>query len=114
MNEHGEHASAPGENWWRHGFFIMSAAMAASALVDLDAGRIAHATGDAGVACLMLSLLPQYPFVRAIIGGRSRPREELAREVEHFRERHRWVDRLGSTGWLLFLGSLILRAFGMS
>jgi hypothetical protein len=114
MNEPPKPASSASEIWWRKAFYWMSAAMAASALVDLDAGRLAHAMADAGVTCLMLSLLPQFPFVRAIVRGRNRPAEELVREVEHFRAQHRWVDRLGAAGWFLLLASLALRAFGVA
>ncbi len=37
------------ERLWRNVFFGLSALMAASALVDLEAGRLAGAAGDAGV-----------------------------------------------------------------
>ena len=47
-----------GERLWRGGFFYVSAAMGAMAMVDFDAGRFAHGLGDAGIACLMLSCGP--------------------------------------------------------
>ncbi len=104
------------ERTWRNVFFYFSALMGALALVDFDAGRFAHGLGDAGVACLMLSLMTQFPFVRAIVradpGAKSR--EDLLREVEKMRSAHPWADRLSAAGWLLLLASLILRAAGIS
>jgi hypothetical protein len=102
------------ERLWRNAFFGGSALMAAFALVDLDAGRYAAAAGDAGVSCLLLSLMNQFPLVRAIVGATSRggSPEELQRETERIRSSHPWTERLASLGWTLFLGSLILRALG--
>lgn len=99
---------------WRVLFFWLSAVMAGFALVELDAGRLATAAGDAGVSCLMLSLMNQLPVVRAIVGAastRTSP-SELRRETERLRSDHPWAARLASVGWTLFLGSLILRALG--
>jgi hypothetical protein len=104
-----------GERFWRNGFFYLSALMAASALVDFDAGRFAQGLGDAGIACLMLSLMTQFPFVRAIVaaGRQAKPREELMREAQRVREANPWADRLGAAGWMLLVASLVLRAFGV-
>jgi hypothetical protein len=46
--------------------------------------------GDAGVACLMLSLMTQFPVVRAIIDGASMSasRERLQREAQRLRNAH--------------------------
>jgi hypothetical protein len=107
---------SPGEILWRRIFFVMSAVMGALALVDLEAGRVAHALGDAGVTCLMLSLMTQFPFVRAMVTASQsdKPREELLRDVERLRSANPWAERLSSTGWLMLLASLMLRAFGMA
>jgi hypothetical protein len=106
----------PAERLWRRLFFVMSAVMGALALVDLEAGRMAHALGDAGVVCLMLSLMTQFSFVRAMVmaSQNSKPREELLRDVERIRAANPWAERLSSTGWLLLLASLMLRAFGLA
>ncbi len=107
--------AARAETLWRNAFFFLSAAMAASALVDLEAGRLAHGLGDAGIACLMLSLMTQFPFVRAIVAASKQapPREELLREAQRLRVANRWSDRLGLAGWTLLAGSLLLRAIGV-
>jgi hypothetical protein len=106
----------PGEQFWRRTFFVMSAIMGALALVDLEAGRFARALGDAGVTCLMLSLMTRFPFVRAMVTASQsdKPREELLRDVERLRSANPWAERLSSTGWLMLLASLMLRAFGMA
>lgn len=104
-----------GETFWRNGFFYLSAVMAAFALVDFDAGRLAHGLGDAGIACLMLSLMTQFPFVRAIVAAskEAKPREELLREVQRLKEANPWGDRLSLAGWTLLAASLVLRAIGI-
>jgi hypothetical protein len=102
---------------WRNSFFYFSAFMGALALLDFDAGRIAHGMGDAGVAFLLLSLLPQFPFVRAVVGGGNadgQSRERLLAEAERFRAENPWSDRFSRAGWTLLLASLVLRALGMS
>ncbi len=103
------------ERTWRNVFFYLSAMMGALALVDFDAGRLAHGMGDAGVACLMLSLMTQFPFLQAIAraDSRAKSRDELLREVERLRSAHPWADRVSAAGWLLLFVSLILRAAGM-
>lgn len=103
------------EHAWRNVFFYLSALMGALALVDFDAGRVAHGLGDAGVACLMLSLMTRFPFLRAIARAesRNRSREELLREFEKLRHAHPWAERVSAWGWLLLLASLILRAVGV-
>lgn len=104
-----------GETLWRNVFFYLSAVMTAFALVDLDAGRLAHALGDAGIACLMLSLMTQFPFVRAIVAAskHAKPREDVLREVQRLREANPWADRLSLAGWTLLAASLVLRAIGV-
>jgi hypothetical protein len=107
---------SPGEQLWRRTFFVMSAVMGALALVDLEAGRFAHALGDIGVTSLMLSLMTQFPFVRAMVTASqsNKPREELLRDVERLRNANPWAERLSSSGWLMLLASLMMRAFGMA
>lgn len=112
--------STPVESLWRNAFFYLSAVMAAMAMVDLDAGRFSHGLGDAGVACLMLSLMTQFPFVRAMVAASRKAetktdpkvREALLREAEQIRAAHPWADRAGTLGWLLLFTSLLLRAGG--
>jgi hypothetical protein len=103
------------ERTWRNVFFCLSAVMGALALVDFDAGRFAHGLGDAGVACLMVSLMTQFPFLQAIVRAdpRTKSRDELLREAEKLRSAHPWAERLSAAGWLLLLTSLILRAGGL-
>jgi hypothetical protein len=91
--------------------------MGALALVDFDAGRFAHGLGDAGVACLMLSLMTRFPFVRAMVEAgardtREQSREALMREAERLRSASPWAERLSHAGWMLLLASLALRLFG--
>jgi hypothetical protein len=105
----------PQERLWRNLLFGFSAAMGGLALVDLDAGRLAGAAGDAGAACLMISLIHQYPVVRAILGSASGSEspERLQREAERLRSAHPWTERVASVGWSLLFGSLLLRALGV-
>jgi hypothetical protein len=109
-------APTPGEAMWRNGFFYFSAFMGALAMVDLDAGRLAHAMGDAGVACLLLSLMSQFPFLRAVTRQDATPeaRERLMAEAERFRAQNPWSDRFSRAGWTLLLSSLALRAVGLA
>jgi hypothetical protein len=107
-----------GEAIWRNGFFASSALMGALALVDFDAGRLAHGLGDAGVACLMLSLMTQFPFVRAVVeagsrGARPQSRDALMRKAERLRAANPWAERLSHAGWMLLLASLALRLIGV-
>ncbi len=106
--------ASQGESLWRNGFFYVSAVMGALALVDLEAGRLAHALGDSGIACLMLSLMTQFPFVRAIVAASKgeQPREEALRQMQRLKEANPWADRLSLAGWTQLAASLILRAVG--
>lgn len=111
-------APTQGEVLWRSTFYGLSALMAAMALTDFDAGRFAHGLGDAGVTCLMLSLMTQFPFVRAMIevGARepsAKAREELLREAERLRAASPWPERLSRAGWMLLLTSFVLRLAGI-
>lgn len=107
-----------GERLWRSSFFYFSALMAALALVDFSAGRFAQGLGDAGVACLMLSLMTQFPFVRAVLelgnrGASDKSGEALQQEAERLRAENPWVERMSNLGWILLLCSLFLRVTGM-
>lgn len=90
--------------------------MGALALVDFDAGRFAHGAGDAGVACLLMSVEARFPLIRALIKSdrTKRTTEELLREAERQRAEHPWSHRLGTLGWALLTASLILRWSGVS
>lgn len=103
------------ERLWRSAFFAFSALMAAFALVDLDAGRTGGAAGNAGVSCLMLSLMNRYSAVKAIVGGAAgrRPTVDSGQEAGKPPTEGPWPDRLAGIGWSLLLASLILRAFGV-
>lgn len=103
------------ERLWHGMFFGLSATMGAFAFVDLDAGRMAGAAGDAGVSCLMLSLMNRFPIMRTIVGAASRrvSPEDLAREVERLRSAHPWTERVASAGWMLLFASLMLKALGL-
>jgi hypothetical protein len=105
-----------GERAWRNVLFYLSVLMGALALVDFDAGRIAHGLGDAGVACLLLSLEAQFPFVRALVaaGGQKQDPGELLRTVERHRQEHPWSHRIGACGWALLAASLVLRISGVN
>jgi hypothetical protein len=103
------------ERLWARTLFTLSALMAAFALVDLDAGRWAGAAGNAGVCCLMLSLMSQFPLVRAIVGAAAKRASpaDLQREAERLRSARPWTEPLAKAGWTLLLGSLVLRALGV-
>lgn len=112
----------PGERAWHMVFFVLSATLAALALVEFEAGRISHALGDLGAAVLMISLMSQYPFIRAVIrasaeddGSPERARrrhEELMRQAAELKAAHPWSDRAGRAGWVLLGISLVLRFTG--
>lgn len=111
-----------GERLWRNSFFVLSAMLAGLALVHFDAGRLANGLGDLGAAVLMLSLITQFPFVRAVIrasseGERSPERvklrqEELTRQAAQLKAAHPWADIAGRAGWVLLGVSLVLRFAG--
>lgn len=103
------------ERMWRNAFFYLSALMAALALVDFDAGRFAHGLGDAGIACLMLSLRSRFPLVRVLVGAdaRAQSRADMLRRMQELRRAHRWADLVSAAGWLLLFASLVLRTTGI-
>lgn len=110
---------SPGERAWRTGLYLLSASSAASALVDFDAGRLAHGLGDLGVTALLLGLLVQFPFVRAFVasgsqrGDPAKVRAALLKLAEELRARHPWAEHAGRAGWALLGTSLVLRLFGV-
>ncbi len=111
-----------GERLWRNIFFVLSAALAGLALVQFEAGRWARGLGDLGAAVLMISLISQFPFLRAVIRAsaeddgtpeRARRRhEELMRQAAQLKAAHPWSDIAGRAGWVLLGISLVLRFSG--
>jgi hypothetical protein len=124
MTEHSSPSSG-GERTWRLALFLLSAAMAASALVDFEAGRLGNGLGDLGASVLMLSLMVQFPFLRAIIKVSAeqdkaspdqvrRQREELMKQAKQVRAANPWADYAGRAGWALLAISLVLRIGGVA
>ena len=109
-------ARTEAEQFWRRAFYLLSAAMAAYALVQLGSGRLAGALGDVGVTCLMISLIPQFPFVRAIVAGarRQEPEQQLLHDLDRVRTQSPWAETASAAGWLLLGASFVLRAFGVA
>lgn len=114
-----------GERIWRAALFLLSAAMTASALVDFEAGRLGSGLGDLGASVLMLSLMVQFPFLRAVIKVSAeqdkaspervrKQREELMKKAEQVRAANPWADYAGRAGWALLATSLILRIGGVA
>ena len=121
------HPTSPsnGERIWRSVLFVLSAAMAASALVDVYAGRFGKGLGDLGAAVLMLSMMVQFPFLRAVVKASGeqdsaspervrKQREELMKQAEQVRTANPWADRAGRAGWVLLAVSLVLRISGVA
>ena len=114
-----------GERIWRSSLFVLSAAMAASALAAFDAGSLAKGVGDLGACVLMRSMMVQFPFLRAVVkaSGESektnpertrKQREELLKQAEQVRASNPWAERAGRAGWILLAVSLILRVSGVA
>lgn len=104
-----------GERIWRGVLFCLSALMGALALVDFDAGRLAHGLGDGGVACLLLSLEARLPLMRVLMvkaQGRQQSTKELLQEAERHQREHPWPRRIGVCGWALLAASFALRVAG--
>jgi hypothetical protein len=116
MNSEMESPRTDGERFWRRAFFFLSASVAGYALVELGSGRFATGVGNIGVACLMISLIPQFPFVRAIIAGsrRQSSEQQLLRDLDRVRTQSPWAETVSAAGWLLLGASLMLRAFGVA
>jgi hypothetical protein len=115
-------APSSAERLWRNTFFVLSAVLAGLALVQFDAGRFAQGLGDLGASVLMLSLIAQFPFVRAVIkasaeddGSPERARrrqQELLQQAAQLKAAHPWADIAGRAGWVLLGVSLVLRFAG--
>lgn len=113
---------SPAERVWRKVFFVLSAMMTGFALVNLSSGHYAQAIGDLGASLLMLSLIVQFPFVRAIIkagneNAATHPqqrRDDLLQEAEKLRAANPWAEYAGRAGWILLGFSLVLRIVGVS
>lgn len=114
-----------GERTWRAVLFFLSAALTASALVDFEAGRLGNGLGDLGASVLMLSLMVQFPFLRAVIKVSAeqdkaspdrlrKQREELMKQAEQVRTANPWADYAGRAGWALLAISLVLRIGGVA
>jgi hypothetical protein len=114
-----------GERAWRAALFFLSAAMTASALVDFEAGRLGNGLGDLGASVLMLSLMVQFPFLRAVVKVSAeqdkaspdrvrKQREELMKQAQQVRAANPWADYAGRAGWVLLAISLILRIGGVA
>jgi len=113
-----------GERVWRNTFFVLSSALAGLALVQFDAGRLANGLGDLGASVLMLSLITQFPFIRAVIRASAdgpgspeqarRRQEELMQQAAQLKAAHPWSDMAGRAGWVLLGVSLVLRFAGGS
>lgn len=113
-----------GERVWRNVFYSLSAVLAGLALVQFDAGRYAQGLGDLGASVLMLSLMSQFPFVRAVLQAsaegevspeRMRKRQlELKQQAAQLKAAHPWADVAGRAGWVLLGISLVLRFTGVA
>jgi hypothetical protein len=113
---------SPGERIWRNSFFFLSALLAGLALTKFEAGRWAHGVGDLGASVLMLSVMVQFPFLRALIRASAddegspehlkRRRAELVQQAEQLKAANPWSDVAGRAGWILLGISLILRIVG--
>jgi len=114
-----------GERIWRAALFVLSAALTALALVDFEAGRLGNGLGDLGASVLMLSLMVQFPFLRAVIKVSAeqdkaspdrvrKQREELMKQAEQVRAANPWADYAGRAGWVLLAISLVLRIGGVA
>lgn len=114
-----------GERVWRGALYLLSAGMAASALVNFEADLFGKGLGDLGAAVLMLSMMVQFPFLRAIVKASSeqdstspervrKQREELMQQAEKVRAANPWADHAGRAGWVLLAISLLLRISGIA
>lgn len=113
---------SPGERVWRKVFFVLSAMMTGFALVNLSGGHFAQAIGDFGASLLMISLIVQFPFVRAIVkasrdGAATHPqqrRDDLLQQAEKLRTANPLAEYAGRAGWILLGLSLVLRVVGVN
>jgi len=72
----------------------------------------------------MVSLIAQFPFVRAVIRASAeddgtpdrakRRQEELMKQAAQLKAEHPWSDVAGRAGWVLLGISLVLRFTGAS
>jgi len=115
-------AASTGQRVWQNTFFLLSAVLGGLALLQFDAGHLAHALGDLGASVLMISLISQYPFVRAVLRASAeegvsperakRRQEELMKQAAQLKAEHPWSDIAGRAGWVLLGISLVLRFTG--
>jgi hypothetical protein len=112
------------ERTWRWVLYLLSAAMAASSLVDFEAGQFGKGVGDLGAAVLMLSLMVQFPFLRAVVNAsreqsatpeRLRKQQEaLMQQANKMRAAHPWAEVANRAGWTMLALSLVLRVAGVA
>jgi len=126
MDQQRKPAAAPagstGQRVWQNTFFLLSAVLGGLALLQFDAGHLAHALGDLGASVLMISLISQYPFVRAVLRASAeedvsperakRRQEELMKQAAQLKAEHPWSEMAGRAGWVLLGISLVLRFTG--
>jgi len=115
-------AASTGQRVWQNTFFLLSAVLGGLALLQFDAGHLAHALGDLGASVLMISLISQYPFVRAVLRASAeegvsperakRRQEELMKQAAQLKAEHPWSEMAGRAGWVLLGISLVLRFTG--
>ena len=78
-----------------------------------------------GAAVLMLSMMVQFPFLRAIVKASRaqeatspeklrKQREELMQQAQQVRSANPWAEMAGRAGWALLALSLLLRIGGVS
>lgn len=113
-----------GERSWRNTFFVLSAVLGALALVQFDSGNYAQGLGDIGASVLMMSLISQFPFVRAVLRASAegevspermkKRQQELRQQAAQLKAAHPWADVAGRAGWVLLGISLVLRFTGVA
>jgi hypothetical protein len=64
----------------------------------------------------MISLIPQFPFVRAIVAGArsEQSHKQLLEDLERVRTQSPWAETASAAGWLFLGASFVLRAFGVA
>ncbi len=106
-----------GEQLWRNTFFVLSAILAGLALVQFDAGRLAQGLGDLGASVLMLSLITQFPFLRAVVRASAEdgdsPERMRQRQQELMRQAAELNGRASRLGAARHLPGAAFRRYGL-